>query len=140
MSDYRKLFEREGLFRLYPEEKCYREIIGEGSLLVTDYSSVSFDFAYLGKPLVYCQFDRSAFYSGDHTAREGYFDERCDGFGEVTETVEDTVDKIISYLESDCKPKEEYIKRKDAFFAFTDKENSKRIVEKILSIDSDSKR
>ena len=137
MAEYRELFEREGVFDLYPEDKAYREIIAEGSLLVTDYSSVSFDFAYLEKPLIYCQFDRAAFYSGDHTVREGYFDERRDGFGEVTETVEDTVDRIISYLDTDCKPKEEYIRRKNSFFAFSDRENSKRIVGKILEINSD---
>ena len=34
----------------------YREIYRKGSLLVTDYSSMVFDFAYMKKPVLYTQF------------------------------------------------------------------------------------
>lgn len=48
--------------------------------MVTDYSSVAFDFAYMKKSLVYAQFDREAFFEGQ-TYDEGYFNYETDGFG-----------------------------------------------------------
>jgi len=135
MEIYRNLFEREGVFNLYPSEESYREIFAEGSLLVTDYSSVSMDFAYLGKPLVYCQFDRESFYSGEHTLDEGYFSEERDGFGKVAYDLDSAVSAIISCIESGFTVEDEYRLRAEAFFAYRDSKNSKRIFEKILSLD-----
>ena len=50
--------------------------------MLTDYSSVAFDFAYLRKPIVYAHFDKEAFFSGEHSYTAGYFDYERDGFGE----------------------------------------------------------
>lgn len=46
--------------------------------MITDYSSVAFDFAYMKKSLVYAQFDREAFFEGQ-TYDEGYFNYETDG-------------------------------------------------------------
>ena len=51
--------------------------------MITDYSSVAFDMAYLRRPVVYYQFDRERFFHGDHNWREGYFQYDRDGFGPV---------------------------------------------------------
>ena len=64
------------------EGVSYTDLFCRASLLVTDYSSVQFDFAYLRKPVVYCQFDKEEFFSS-HTYKEGYFSYERDGFGEV---------------------------------------------------------
>lgn len=55
------------------KEKSYRDAFAEGSMMITDYSSVAFEFAYLRKPIVYYQFDKKAFFE-KHTYRKGYFD------------------------------------------------------------------
>ena len=39
-----------------------QDLLMESSFLVTDYSSVYFDFAYMGKPLLYLPFDEDKFY------------------------------------------------------------------------------
>src|SRR6185369_1832250 len=44
------------------------------ALMVTDYSSVAFNTAYLDRPLVYFQFDFEEVMSGGHIGRRGYFD------------------------------------------------------------------
>ena len=49
--------------------------------MVTDYASVAFDFARLGKPVVYTQFDRGIFVQ-NHISEPGYFDHERDGFGQ----------------------------------------------------------
>lgn len=120
--------------KLLLKEKTYREVYAESSLVITDYSSAVFDFAYLRKPVMYCQFDKEEFFSGDHVYKKGYFDYERDGFGEITYNLEDTIDTIIEYVENDCKLKDKYRNRIDDFFAFNDKNNCKRVYEKILSL------
>lgn len=108
----------------------YRDVFAKSSLVVTDYSSTVFDFAYLRKPVVYCHFDKKKFFSS-HTYTEGYFDYERDGFGEVEYTLKGTVDRIIEYMEKDCILKEKYSKRISDFFAFNDRNNCKRVYDVI---------
>lgn len=112
----------------------YRDVFAESALILTDYSSVAFDFAYLRKPVLYCQFDKAEFFS-KHGLAEGYFDYERDGFGEVTYNLKDTVERIIEYMENDCKLKDLYRNRINNFFAFFDKNNCQRIYEAIKSLD-----
>ncbi len=114
--------------------KSCREVFAESDLMVTDYSSVAFDFAYLEKPVVYSQFDREEFFAG-HSYSEGYFDYERDGFGEVAYNAEDTVELIIEYMKNGCKLKPEYKKRSNEFFAFQDKNCCRRICDKIIEND-----
>ena len=41
----------------FVNEIDYSDMLTKASLMVTDYSSLSFDFAYLKKPVIYAQFD-----------------------------------------------------------------------------------
>ena len=84
---------------------------------------------YLRKPVIYAHFDTN------HYA-EGYFDYEKDGFGEVEYNLEDTIERLIEYMENDCQLKEEYRHRIDTFFAFDDKNNSQRIYNKIMELDA----
>jgi len=112
----------------------YRDIFSESDLIVTDYSSIAFDFAYLRKPLIYSQFDRDSFYSGTHLYTGGYFDFERDGFGEVEVTLDDTVNRIIEYMENGCQLKDKYLKRIESTFTFNDKNNCQRVYEAILQM------
>lgn len=123
-----------------PKETSYRDIFSESALLVTDYSSVAFDFSYLKKPVLYTQFDKETFFSGRHTYTKGYFDYERDGFGEVEYDLDSTVDRIIEYMANDCQLKEKYRKRIDDFFAFHDKNNCQRVYEKIMENAANSER
>ncbi|RIO65073.1 CDP-glycerol--glycerophosphate glycerophosphotransferase, partial [Mammaliicoccus sciuri] len=38
-----------------------QQLIQESKLMITDYSSVAFDFSFLGKPVIYYQFDKDHF-------------------------------------------------------------------------------
>ncbi len=110
----------------------YREVFAKGSLLVTDFSSVAFDFAYLKKPVIYIQFDKERFFK-EHWA-PGYFDYERDGFGEVVYDLEHTVELIIDYIKNDCVLKDKYKERIEHTFAFWDRNNSKRNYEAILAL------
>jgi len=110
----------------------YQEIFKKSALLVTDYSSVAFDFAYLRKPVMYSQFDFEAFYA-QHVHDKGYFDYARDGFGPVTDTYEDTINKIIGFIENDCKIDDMYLERINKFYKFNDRNNCKRVYDAILN-------
>ncbi|WP_269476862.1 bifunctional glycosyltransferase/CDP-glycerol:glycerophosphate glycerophosphotransferase [Hominibacterium faecale] len=111
----------------------YTKMFNENALLVTDYSSVYFDFAYMKKPVVHAMFDYERYYQM-HTCKRGYFDYQADGFGPICYDLESTVKAIIDSLESGCKMEQMYTDRVDQFFAWTDKNNCKRVYEAINSM------
>ena len=112
---------------------AYRDVFGESSLVVTDFSSVQFDFTYMRKPVVYAHFDKEEFFQGQ-VYDPGYFDYERDGFGEVEYDLEHTVDRIIEYMENGCQLKDKYRERIEKFFGFHDKNNCQRTFEAILSL------
>ena len=111
----------------------YRDIFSQSSLVLTDYSSVAFDFAYLRKPVLYAQFDKEEFFEGQ-VYDQGYFDYERDGFGEVEYDLESTVNRLIAYMEAGCQLKDKYRKRIDKFFAFNDTKNCERIYKEIIRL------
>lgn len=117
---------------------AYRKIFAESDLIVTDYSSVAFDFAYLRKPVIYFQEDKKEFYSGAHTFEKGYFDHERDGFGPVVYSSEALVEQIITYMKNGCVVEEKYRKRIDATFPFSDQNNCQRVYEQIMGIENNT--
>ncbi|MFB6818901.1 glycosyltransferase [Streptomyces sp. NPDC056347] len=106
----------------------------ECSLLVTDYSSVFFDVAYMGTPIVYTPFDEEDFY-GSHYKR-GYYEFERDGFGPVCRDVDSTVREIIATVRRNFQVEPEYRARVDAFFGRRDTGNSERVFHAIDALES----
>ena len=102
-----------------------QQLLKESKLLITDYSSVYFDFAYMKKPVVYYQFDKERFF-GEHYDK-GYFDFENMGFGEVTNTENELIESTISYINNKFESSPEYLERCDAFFQLHDSQNCQRI-------------
>lgn len=97
----------------------YRDALAKGMLLVTDYSSVAFDFSFLKKPVIYYQFDKNQFFR-EHTYKPGYFDYENNGLGEVYESEKDIVNAIVKYLKRDCALRPKYEKRIDDLWKYKD--------------------
>ena len=112
----------------------YRDLYADSKLVVTDYSSAVFDFAYLRKPVIYFQQDVNEFFSGKHLYDKGYFDYERDGFGEVEYTSEALVDRIIEYMQNGCKLKDKYRERIENTFPYHDKDNCRRVYEEIINL------
>ena len=104
-----------------------QQLLKESKLLITDYSSVFFDFAYMKKPLLYYQFDKDIYFKRHYA--KGYFDYERDGFGEIV-MEENVVSSIIKYLYDLTMP-EKYIHRVDSFFRYRDQKNCERIFNEI---------
>lgn len=109
-----------------------QQLLKESMLLVTDYSSVFFDFAYMEKPVLYYQFDASE-YRAHHYA-QGYFDYRRDGFGEVVTEKTKLLELLEQYLSNECGLKAEYKKRIEGFFPLHDDKNCERIYNEIKKL------
>ncbi len=128
------MFDHNEKVKFFTINDEYRDIYAQSDLVLTDYSSAIFDFAYLRKPVVYAEFDKEVFFGGKHVCTTGYFDTETDGFGEVAYDYETTVNLLIDYIENGCELKDKYRERIDNFFAFNDKNNCQRILDKILEL------
>lgn len=102
-----------------------QKLIKDTSLMITDYSSVSLDFAYMNKPVIYYQFDKKIFFLKH--LQKGYFSYDRDGFGEVIEKEQELVDKITTYCDNNYRIEKVYQDRTKEFFGLRDNKNSERI-------------
>lgn len=109
-----------------------QKLIKESAMLITDYSSIAFDFAYMNKPLIYYHFDYHEYRKKQHP--EGYFKYENDGFGPIVETKENLCEYIDEIID-DFKNTEKYEKRAKQFFDLRDKNNCKRVYEKIKELE-----
>ena len=75
-------------------EKKYQEIFNESALLITDYSSIFFDFSYLKKPIIYYQYAHDYHFDSEN----GYFQYETMGFGDVIAEEDELIEKIDYYL------------------------------------------
>lgn len=106
-------------------------ILARSCVAVTDYSSIVFDSALIGVPVVHYQFDKDEFYSR-HTTYPGYFDYERDGFGPVTRTHLEAVRATIDAVNGGNQPT--YVARATEFFAFRDQNSCQRTFEAILNL------
>ena len=130
MSPQLEDFDQNGFVEIVPAagDMSYEKILTEASLMVTDYSGVQFDFAYMRKPIVYYHPDTLP----PHY-ESGGIDYPTQGFGPIITNHEAVVDEICKYMENSCKTEPEYIDRANDFFEFDDFNNSKRIYEEIYN-------
>ncbi len=110
-----------------------QELFARSAVLVTDYSSMAFNAAYINRPVVYFQFDREAVLSGSHLGRRGYFDYERDGFGPLTTTLPEAIEAIVATLRAGRNPEPEYQRRIDAAFPARDGLCCARVVDAVVA-------
>ncbi len=103
--------------------KDIQTILKESSLMITDYSSVYMDFAYMEKPIIYFQFDYEEYRKKQY--QDGYFDYKKDGFGPIVKNANELV-KILKKINENGQEKK-YINRMNNFFELKDQNNCERI-------------
>lgn len=114
---------------LSQKEYDVQTLLRESALLITDYSSVFFDFAYMRKPLLYFQFDYAEFREKHYP--EGYFHYDRDGFGPIVKTVDELVEALSETCRNGCTMPALYRERADAFFDYHDTDCCRRNFEVI---------
>ena len=111
-----------------------QQAFAEASALVTDYSSVAFEMAYINRQTIYYQFDEEEFFSGTQAYAKGYFDYRQDGFGPVTTDEESLIAAIDDLARNGFIPDKVYQERFDSTFEYRDGKSCQRVYERIKSL------
>lgn len=111
-----------------------QRLFSRAAVLVTDYSSVAFESAYMQRPCIYYQFDRNEFFSGEHMFSQGYFSYDNDGFGPVATTEEELLAALTSLKDRDFVPEEKYAKRMESFFPYRDGKCCERVYSRIKEL------
>lgn len=106
-----------------------QELLKSSALLITDYSSVHFDFAYMNKPVIYYQFDKEEFFSKQYMKSD--FDAGSDGFGPVACEEADLVATLIQAGSQNFRMQPEYYDRMRSFYQLYDDQNCKRVYQTI---------
>lgn len=107
-------------------EKNVQDLLLESKLMITDYSSVSFDFNYMSKPIIFYHFDSDTFFkNGILRPIEETF------LGDICKDEEQIIDSIAYYLENNFKERDEITNKKHLVFSNIDDNNCKRIFKEI---------
>ena len=125
-----KDFDRNDYVDIIPAvgDMSYERMFCESSLMVTDFSGIQFDFAYMRKPLVYLHHkDIPQHYE------EGSFFYDTMAFGEICHDNDELIELLTEYMANGCQMKPEYVARADDFFYYRDHNNCKRIYDVMLA-------
>ncbi|MEK5390148.1 CDP-glycerol glycerophosphotransferase family protein [Margalitia sp. FSL K6-0131] len=110
-------------------EKNVQDLLIESSIMITDFSSVSFDFSYMSKPVIFYHFDFDDFFKrGILRAPEETF------LGSIVNNVETMNNELKEYIKNDFKEKEQVSQGKDLIFTYIDHKNCERMYHEITQI------
>ncbi|SAL00358.1 glycosyltransferase, group 2 family protein [Caballeronia pedi] len=136
VQPYGRLFELpDNVELLSHTDGSIQDVFQSAAMMITDYSSVAFEFGLMQRPIAYFQFDRSEIFAGSHTYQKGYFDYDADGFGPVCGQRVEVLDAVSAILEGGCRMSPEYRARAEAFLPLRDGRNCARTYEAIAALD-----
>lgn len=123
------IFEAQGVDVVKQGEQTVQELLRESAILLTDYSSVAFDFALQRRPVVYFQFDRRRFLgrAGSHLD----LDEALPG------TIAFDESEVVAALTNAANPggtvADEVFERATSFFPMMDRNSSARVFDAVVA-------
>jgi len=105
-------------------------LLKESKLLISDYSSVYFDMAYMHKPILLYQFDETEYRKNHY--KEGYFDVNtiCEKYIELS----DLIEGIENVINRDFEMLEQHRKNADKLFELRDSNNCDRVYNAITNL------
>lgn len=110
-----------------PGEYDIQELLKKSSILVTDYSSVFFDFVYMDKPVIFYQFDQKDFFTKHYeSSGEPY------PFGDILFEEKQLTDEIERTICRKYTLKDNYKNDAKDFYEHRDKKNCERVYNTII--------
>lgn len=107
-----------------------QRLVARSALMVTDYSSMAFNAAYIDRPVLYYQFDEDRVLGGGHVGRGGYFRYAVDGFGPVARDLDEAMSALKAIMAAGSNAPE-YEARISAAFPVRDGKCCSRVVKAI---------
>lgn len=110
------------------DEEPMNQLLMSCKLLITDYSSVSWDVFYQGKPVLFYQFDLAEY----NQANGSFIDMEKDLFGDRAMELDGLLDLIEQSINNHFTLEEKYKAKLKDSFAYIDDQNSARICEVLM--------
>ncbi|KRN93710.1 CDP-glycerol glycerophosphotransferase family protein [Pediococcus stilesii] len=130
MQDYIDYFKDVPATLINQGKVDVQALIKESMMMLTDYSSVAFDFSFLHKPVLYYQFDRNRFL--------GKYPSHLDLDNELPGPIVDNLDNLFNELNNSAannfSMEPEYVTKADSFIANRDTHSSERIYKAIVNL------
>jgi CDP-glycerol glycerophosphotransferase (TagB/SpsB family) len=114
----------------YSDVPSFSELLSHSAALITDYSSISFDVAYLRRPAVYYTFREAEDHNKNDNADLGLYA----AIGTIAEDATELEQVLRGHAAHQWKIDEQTTKAIDDFFAFDDQHNRERIVDAIRNL------
>ncbi|MBD8060430.1 CDP-glycerol glycerophosphotransferase family protein [Cellulomonas sp. JH27-2] len=123
MRKYADHFESDRVHVIRQDDVDVQRMLKACAVLITDFSSVCWDFSYLHKPVLFFQFDRSMLVK----ARAPHIDFDTMLPGPVSTTPATLLADLRTVIDDDLRMKPEHQENADAFIAHRDQHNCERI-------------
>lgn len=105
-------------------------LLKESKLLISDYSSVYFDMAYMHKPILLYQFDEIEYRSKHY--KEGYF--KVTSIAEKYENLEDLISGLQNAVSRNYMMQDKHVLGADELFELRDNHNCDRVFNAIINL------
>lgn len=123
MQRYLHYFKDSPIRIINQAEVNVQDLLKESAMMITDYSSVAFDFSFLEKPIVYYQFDRRRFIG----ARGSHLELDADLPGDILYELEDVLAVTNEYAEREFVMSAKNKQRASKLLTYKDRRSSERI-------------
>lgn len=114
------------------KEYDIQQLLKESAIMITDFSSVAFDFAYMKKPILYYIFDIEQFREGQY--KKGYYDYEKNALGFASKDENEIIDELIKSYNNGFSVKADIKEKMDEFFDLNDEKNCERVYKEIKKI------
>ncbi len=108
-------------------------VTDEYLVMITDYSSIVFDFVYLQRPIIYFVPDYDDFRNGISHGYNKLDLPLEEGFGKLTFDSENLLSELRKLAERDFVPEKEFSDRMDSFFIHDDKNQRERFYQYMMN-------
>lgn len=131
MQQFTPHFERPGITVVSQGETNVQYLMKSSQVMVTDYSSVGFDFSFLGRPVAYYQFDADRFADPHVSAHE-----------ELPGPIISIEDELLAWVSDTIRAKgavpARYRERARRFLTYEDRSSSERVFRAVAEAHTDN--
>ena len=127
LRTFAEFFDTPNVDLIRQEDVDVQALITSSRVLITDFSSVAWDFSFLRRPVLYFQFDQEMLAG----ARAPHIDFAEQLPGPVITTVARLVAELASLVDRECAMSDDYWMRAQLFLKYRDEDNCARIFDAV---------